>query len=222
VYRILIVEDERKLRETIGDYLGAKGYECLLAEDGAEGVELFEEQGADLVLLDIMMPRMDGFAACRKIRKQSSVPILFLTAKGEERDQLAGYMAGADDYLVKPFPLAVLLAKCNVMIARDKGINKEQKISAAGIVLDLNGRKVLLEGKETDLSYKDYELLKYLMENKNITLSRQKLLDRIWGYEYEGDERVVDTHIKRIRKALGEKADRIQTVIHVGYYFREE
>ena len=217
MYKILVADDEIKIRNTINDYLTAKGLSVITASDGEDAVEKSEETEFDLIILDVMMPKKDGLKACEEIRKWSNVPILFLSALGEEADYLKGFSSGGDDYIVKPFPLSVLYQKCLSMIAMSKGNLKRDEISLNGIVIDLAKRKVFVENKEITLTTKDYELLRYLMEN--IVLDRDKILNRIWGWEYEGTSRVVDTHIKRIRKALGEKAECIKTVVNVGYTF---
>lgn len=219
MYKILIADDEIKIRNTISDYMTAKGLDVVTAKDGEDAVEKSEETEFDLMILDVMMPKKDGLKACEEIRKFSSVPILFLSALGEETDYLKGFSSGGDDYIVKPFPLSVLHQKCLSMIAMSKGNVKRDEISLNGIVIDLAKRKVFIESEEITLTTKDYELLRYLMENKNIVLDRDKILNRIWGWDYEGSNRVVDTHIKRIRKALGEKAGCIKTVVNVGYTF---
>lgn len=219
MYKILVADDEIKIRNTINDYLTAKGLSVITASDGEDAVEKSEETEFDLIILDVMMPKKDGLKACEEIRKYSNVPILFLSALGEEADYLKGFSSGGDDYIVKPFPLSVLHQKCLSMIAMSKGNQKRDEISYNGIVIDLAKRKVFIGNEEIVLTTKDYELLRYLMENKNIVLDRDKILNRIWGWEYEGTSRVVDTHIKRIRKALGEKAECIKTVVNVGYTF---
>lgn len=219
MFKILFADDEVKIRETVRDYLVAKGLDVTLAENGADACEKAEEEDFDLIILDIMMPETDGITACRSIRKENAVPILFLTALGDERDFLAGYSAGCDDYLTKPYPLSVLYEKCMATIRRYRGIDRENRMEANGITLDVTARKAYVDGKEIFLSNKDFKLLKYLMDNKNIVLKREIILSRIWGYDFDGDERVVDTHIKIIRKALGEKSDCIKTVINAGYCF---
>lgn len=221
MYNILIAEDEAKIREAMFDYLSAKGFNVTTAANGEEALQYVDFCDFDLIILDVMMPVMNGLSACRVIRAQSDVPILFLSALGEERDFLNGYSSGADDYIVKPFPLSVLNEKCTAMIKRSKGINKENKLSASGITLDLNLNRVFTEKGEIELSGKDYQILKYLMENKGIILSRELILNKIWGYDFYGDTRVVDTHIKIIRKALKEKADCVKTVFNAGYTFKE-
>lgn len=221
MFKILFADDEAKIRETVNDYFTAKGVEVHLAEDGGKAVELVEENEYDLIILDVMMPVLNGLEACRRISKITKVPVLFLSALGEERDLLGGYSSGADDYIVKPFPLSVLFEKSQRMIRRYRGLTDENLIISGEITLDKNRFKVFAGGKEITLSSKDFQLLEYLMSNKNIVLSRQIILSRVWGYDFEGDDRVVDTHIKIIRKALGEKACAIKTVVNVGYKFEE-
>ena len=221
MFKILFADDEAKIRETVNDYFTAKGVEVHLAEDGGKAVELVEENEYDLIILDVMMPVLNGLEACRRISKITKAPILFLSALGEERDLLGGYSSGADDYIVKPFPLSVLFEKSQRMIRRYRGLTDENLIISGEITLDKNRFKVFAGGKEITLSSKDFQLLEYLMSNKNIVLSRQIILSRVWGYDFEGDDRVVDTHIKIIRKALGEKACAIKTVVNVGYKFEE-
>lgn len=222
MYKILVADDETKIRETIRDYFSAKGFDVFLAANGKEAVELSNSNDFDLIILDVMMPVMDGLLACKQIRKTSNIPVLFLSALGEEHDFLNGYSSGADDYIVKPFPLSVLHEKCLAMIKRYKGINNENKLTVSDIELDLNAHKAFINDNDINLSEKDFQLLKYLMDNKNIVLSRDLILNRIWGYDFFGDTRVVDTHIKIIRKALGDKGKLINTVINAGYVFKEE
>lgn len=219
MYKILIADDERKIRETLFDYLSAKGIHVTLARNGEEAVELVTDEWYDMIILDVMMPVMDGIQACREIRKDRDMPILFLSALGEEQDLLKGYHVGADDYIVKPFPLSVLYQKCMTVIARYKGVDKENKLTIDGITLDFAGRKLYIDNREASMQEKDFQILSYLMQNKNIVLSRELILTKVWGYDFEGDNRVVDTHIKRIRKILGKKSCYIQTKINVGYCF---
>ena len=221
MYKILVVDDEKKIRETLRDYLEAGGIKTILAENGSEACRKAFSEGFDLILMDVMMPKMNGIEALKEIRKYSDVPVLFLSALGEERDLLKGYGAGADDYIVKPFPLAVLKEKCLAIIRRNIGANRDNKLNIAGITIDYGSKKVFVEKEEIQLSGKDFQLFAYLMENKNIVLDREKILSRIWGYDFEGDTRVVDTHIKRIRKALKDRADCIVTVVGAGYVFKE-
>ena len=221
MFKILVADDEIKIRETIQDYFTAKGIEAFLASNGNEALKMCKESKFDLIILDVMMPVMDGLTACKEIRKLSNSPILFLSALGEEQDFLNGYSSGADDYIVKPFPLSVLHEKCLAIIRRSKGITAQNKTTVAGINLDLNTHKAFIDDKDIELSEKDFQLLKYLLDNKGIILSRDLILNRIWGFDFFGDTRVVDTHIKIIRKALGDKADLIKTKINAGYVFKE-
>lgn len=222
MYKLLICDDEKKIRETFFDYLSAKGFRVVLAADGHEAVNKAVEEDFDLIILDIMMPVMNGLEACRIIRKSSDTPILFLSALGEEKDMLDGFGSGADDYIVKPFPMSVLVQKCNALINRHQGLKLEKQIELCGILLDKNCKRVFIDGNETPLPKKSFLLLALLMENKNIVLSREQILLKIWGWDYDGDERAVDTHIKKLRKALGEKSRHIKTVTGGGYVFREE
>lgn len=221
MFKILIADDEKSILEPISDYLTAKGITVLTAEDGQTAVEICESNHLDLIILDVMMPVMNGLEACKEIRKTKDIPILFLSALGEERDFLNAYRNGCDDYIVKPFPLSVLYEKVLTLIKRYRRINDENKISAGKIVIDLIAHKVYADEKIVNLSSRDYELLSYLIENKNIILSREMILTRIWGYDYDGDVRVVDTHIKRIRKALGAGSSVIKTIFGVGYSVEE-
>ncbi len=221
MYKILVADDEKKIRETLCAYFNAKGLEAVPAHDGARAVELCENESFDLIILDVLMPRLDGISACREIRELTDAPVLFLSALGEEQDLLKGFKSGADDYIVKPFPLSVLYEKSLAMIKRNKGADRDNRITVDGVTLDLSKRSVTAGGSTLNLSRKDFEVLSYLMQNKNIVLSRELILTRVWGYDFEGDTRVVDTHIKRIRKALGSEADIIKTAVGVGYSIEE-
>lgn len=221
MFFVLVADDEIKIRETIKDYLTAKGLKVVTAGDGAEALELFYRHNPDLIILDVMMPELNGFEACRAVRRKSNIPVLFLTAKGQEQDYLEGYECGCDDYIVKPFPLSVLYEKSMSLIKRYKGIDSTNVITAGGISLNLNSYKVEIDGKEISLSGKDFKLLYYLMENRNMVLNRDLILTYVWGYDFDGDSRVVDTHIKRLRKALGSKSDCIRTIVNIGYSFQE-
>lgn len=221
MFSVLVADDEKAIRESIKDYLEAKGYSVKTATDGESALELFYENSFDLVILDVMMPKVDGFDACRAVRRASNLPVLFLTAKGQEADFLKGFECGCDDYVVKPFPLSVLYEKCNSLIKRYKGIDSANWLKVSGVALDLSCKRAYVGEKEIKLSSKDFKILCYLMENKNIVLNRELILTFAWGYDFDGDDRVVDTHIKRIRKALGEKAECIKTIINIGYSFRE-
>ena len=216
--RILIVEDEENLREVLGDYLLSKGERPVPARDGGEALALLEEQDFDAVLLDIMMPKLDGLSVCRAVRKHNDVPIIFLTALSDEEDKLLGYELGADDYVTKPFSLSVLYAKLLALIKRNqRNVLTGDRMEAGGITLDQARRKVFIGKREILLTPKEYALLRCLMQNKNLVLSREQLLIKCWGYDYEGESRAVDTHIKRLREKLGERASCIKTVIKAGY-----
>ena len=221
MFSVLVADDEKAIRESIKDYLEAKGYSVKTATDGESALELFYENSFDLVILDVMMPKVDGFDACRAVRRASNLPVLFLTAKGQEADFLKGFECGCDAYVVKPFPLSVLYEKCNSLIKRYKGIDSANWLKVSGVALDLSCKRAYVGENEIKLSSKDFKILCYLMENKNIVLNRELILTFAWGYDFDGDDRVVDTHIKRIRKALGEKAECIKTIINTGYSFRE-
>ena len=220
--KILICDDEAKIRTTLYDWFTAKGFSADTASDGREAVEKAKEKDFDLIILDVLMPVLDGLSACREIRKFSDTPVIFLSALGEEEDLLRGYRLGGDDYVIKPFPLSVLTEKIITTVNRHKGINPQNRLSLSGITLDYGTRKVYCGKREIIFAAKDFELLALLMENKGNVLSREVILRKIWGYDYEGDERVVDTHIKRIRQALREHADCVRTVIGAGYAFKKE
>lgn len=223
-YRILLVEDEVKLLEIIEDYLTTcPDHEITLicAQDGATALEYLQTQQFDLVILDVMLPDIDGFSICRELRAYSDVPILFLTARCREEDQLYGYALGCDDYLLKPFSLAVLYAKITALLKRSKETAILKQLQYGAIAIDLLAMEVTVNGEIITLAPKEYALLKYLMEHKNWVVSRDTLLEKVWGYDYYGDERVVDNHIKKLRHALGPAGKQIKTVIGKGYRFVE-
>ena len=222
MYKILIADDEIKIRETLKDYLSAKGFEVTLAKDGETAVYSAENESFDLIILDVMMPKKDGLTACREIREFTDIPILFLSALGQEENLLRGYKYGADDYIVKPFPLSVLSEKISAMIKRHKGVNAEDILSISGVSINLKTRVVFCGEREIRLPVKDYNLLLLLMQNKGTILSRDLIINKIWGWDFDGDNRTVDTHIKRIRKALGDKAHLIVTTTGIGYSFKKE
>ncbi len=222
MFSVLFAEDENQLRETVSEYLTAKNITVYSAKNGSEAVDMFYDHQPDLIILDIMMPVINGFEVCKIIRrKNKNVPVLFLTAMSQEQDLLKGYNLGCDDYIVKPFPLSVLYEKCVNIIKRARGIDRDNSLTVSGIRLDLNTYKAYDGDTELNLANKDFNLLWYLMENKNIVLNRELILTHLWGYDFDGDDRVVDTHIKTLRKALGEKGSLIKTVINVGYSFKE-
>lgn len=217
-YKILIVEDEPKLREVLCDFFYSKGEHAFEARDGMEALALITEQEFDAVLLDIMMPKLDGLSVCRAVRKNNDVPIVFLTALSDEEDKLMGYELGADDYVTKPFTMSVLYAKLMALIKRNqRNVLAGDRMEASGITLDLARKKVFAGKREVVLTPKEFALLRCLMQNKNMVMSREQLLIKCWGYDYDGESRAVDTHIKRLREKLGEYATCIKTVIKAGY-----
>lgn len=217
---ILIVEDEKQIRQIIKDFFLHEGFDIIEAKDGKEGLELFESNKVDLVLLDIMMPKIDGWSVCRRIRKISDVPIVIMTARGDEDDQLLGYDLKADDYVVKPFSPAVLVAKCKNLLNRVQGdISSTNLIKIDDLEIRPLSREVLVNDSEINLTFKEYELLYYMIQNQNIALSREAILKEVWGYDFFGDDRVVDSHIKKLRKHLGASSHHIKTVFGLGYKF---
>lgn len=217
--RILVVEDEQAMREIIRDYLAAHGMECDLARDGQEALDLLRDHDYDAVALDVLMPRLDGFGVCRAVRKDSAVPILFLTALGGEEDVLRGYALGADDYVTKPFSLAVLLAKTRALIRRSRG--GTEVLTCGAISLDTAGRSCTAAGRVVKLSPREYDLLLCLMRNRGQVLTRAQLLDKVWGLDFEGDDRAVDVRIRSLRAALGQAGGQIKTVFKAGYRLEE-
>ncbi len=217
---ILIVDDESRIRKLIKDFLLQKGYNVLEAEDGEKAIELFEKsyEKLNLILLDVMMPKLDGWSVLRKIRQESNIPVIMLTARGEEQDELFGFELGVDEYITKPFSPKILVARVEAILKRIQS-NKKQLQSCAGIEIDEEGRTVKIDGKETEMSLREYELLKYLIDNQNIALSRDKILNNVWNYDYYGDSRTIDSHIKKIRHKLGKKGKYIQTIRGIGYKF---
>ena len=218
--KILIVEDEARMRDIIADYFTAHGLDCDLARDGEEALDLLRDNDYDAILLDIMMPKLDGFAVCKEIRKKNSVPILFLTALGSEEDTLKGYALGCDDYVTKPFSLAVLLAKTRALMRR--GGNTAGVFTCGSIFLDTNRRLCTVNGEETKLSPGEFDLLLCLMRNRGQVLSREQLLDKVWGMDFDGDDRAVDTRIRSLRAALGKAGSQIKTLYKAGYKLEEE
>ena len=217
---ILIVDDESRMRKLIKDFLTAKGYNILEAEDGEKAIEVFEENSEkiNLILLDVMMPKLDGWSVLRQIRQTSKVPIIMLTARGEEQDELFGFELGVDEYISKPFSPKILVARVEAILKRTQGDTKEVK-DYGGIEIDKEGRTVTVDGKVLELSLREYELLVYLVENENIALSRDKILNNVWNYDYYGDSRTIDSHIKKIRHKLGKRGKYIKTMRGVGYKF---
>jgi len=217
---ILIVDDESRMRKLLKDFLSVKGYSILEAEDGEKALEVFEENRnkIKLVLLDVMMPKLDGWSVLRKIRQESNLPVIMLTARGEEQDELFGFELGVDEYISKPFSPKILVARVEAILKRVYGDTKQIK-DYDGITIDQEGRTVKVDGKPVDLSLREYELLKYLLDNENIALSRDKILNNVWNYDYYGDSRTIDSHIKKIRHKLGKKGKYIETIRGIGYKF---
>ena len=217
---VLVVDDESRMRKLIKDFLKVKGYEILEAADGEEALNIFEEQEdkINLILLDVMMPKLDGWSVLRQIRQVSNVPIVMLTARGEEQDELFGFELGVDEYISKPFSPKILVARAEAILNRVMVKEKEVK-NYGGIVINQEGRTVEVDSKKIDLSLREYELLKYLVDNNGIALSRDKILNNVWNYDYYGDSRTIDSHIKKIRHKLGKKGKYIETIRGVGYKF---
>ena len=224
MYKLLVVDDEPKIREVIREYAEFNGYEVTEAEDGLSAVGLCKLNKYDLVILDIMMPKLDGFTACKEIKKISDVPIIMLSARGEEYDKLFGFELGIDDYIVKPFSPKELMARVNVVLERRNSVSKDNSsvLTFDGLEINIAARTVSVDGKRVELTPKEYDLLFYLIKNKNIALSRDKLLSDIWGYDFFGDDRTIDTHIKNLRNNLGPYRDFIVTLRGVGYKFEYE
>ena len=220
--QILVVDDESRMRKLVKDFLQREGYSVLEAGDGMEAMDIFYEQKIDLVILDVMMPRMDGWQTCREIRRDSTVPIIMLTARSEERDELQGFELGVDEYISKPFSPKILVARVGALLKRIYGTDAEEKIEAGGIELDKAAHQVQVDGKSIDLSYKEFELLTYFLENQGIALSREKILNNVWTYDYFGDARTIDTHVKKLRNKLGDKGNYIKTIWGMGYKFEVE
>lgn len=221
--KILVVDDESRMRKLVKDFLAREGYVVLEASDGMEAMDLFyEDKEIGLVILDVMMPKMDGWQVCREIREHSKVPIIMLTARSEERDELQGFELGVDEYISKPFSPKILVARVEAILRRTVGTDKNEQLSAGGIEIDKAAHQVTIEGTPIELSYKEFELLVYFMENQGIALSREKILNNVWNYDYFGDARTIDTHVKKLRSKLGEKGDYIKTIWGMGYKFEVE
>ena len=217
---ILIVDDELRMRKLIKDFLQAKGFSTLEAEDGEEALSIFEtnKNKINLILLDVMMPKLDGWSVLRQIRQESKVPIMMLTARGEEQDELFGFELGVDEYIAKPFSPKILVARVEAILKRTNQ-NQKEMIEFGGIAIDKEGRTVKVDNKVIELSLREYELLTYLVDNENIALSRDKILNNVWNYDYYGDSRTIDSHIKKIRHKLGKRGKYIKTIRGVGYKF---
>ena len=218
--KILVADDESRMRKLVSDFLSKKGYKIIEAADGAEAVDkFFEIKDIALVITDVMMPKMDGWEVLKEIREYSKVPVIMLTAKGEERDELQGFDLGADEYISKPFSPKILVARVDALLRRSNAQTEDEKIEIDGIVLDQAAHSVKIDGKEVELSFKEFELLLYFMSNKGIALSREKILNNVWNYDYFGDARTIDTHVKKLRSKMGEKGECIKTIWGMGYKF---
>ena len=218
--KVLVVDDESRMRKLVRDFLVKKDFEVLEASDGAEAIDIFfEENDIALLILDVMMPKMDGWQVCREIRKYSKVPIIMLTAKSDERDELLGFELGVDEYITKPFSPKILVARVEAILRRTNAISSEEILRAGAIEINRAAHQVLIDGKNVDLSYKEFELLTYFVENQGLALSREKILNRVWNYDYYGDARTIDTHVKKLRSKMGERGEYIKTIWGMGYKF---
>ena len=218
--KILVVDDEARMRKIVKDFLVSKDYVVIEASNGEEALDImYSDNQIDLVILDIMMPKMDGWETCREIRKISKVPIIMLTAKGDESDELLGYDLGIDEYITKPFSPKILVARIDAILRRTNKLNEEDVITAGKLEINRTSHVVKVDGKEVELSFKEFELLCYFVENRNIALSREKILNSVWNYDYFGDARTIDTHVKKIRSKLGDCGEYIKTIWGMGYKF---
>ncbi len=221
--KILVVDDESRMRKLVKDFLVKKDYDVIEAGDGQEAVDIFfEQKEIALVILDVMMPKMDGWEVLKEIRAYSKVPVIMLTARGEEKDELQGFELGADEYISKPFSPKILVARVDALLRRSNALAGEKRLETGGIVLDQAAHSVTIDGKPVDLSFKEFELLTYFMENAGIALSREKILNNVWNYDYFGDARTIDTHVKKLRSKMGDKGDLIKTIWGMGYKFEAQ
>lgn len=218
--KILVVDDESRMRKLVKDFLVKQNYEVIEAEDGSQALDIFfEVKDIALIICDVMMPKVDGWQVCREVREYSKVPIILLTAKGEERDELQGFGLGIDEYISKPFSPKILVARVGALLRRSNVISDDERIEMNGIVIDKAAHSVSIDGVTIDLSFKEFELLTYFVENAGIALSREKILNNVWNYDYFGDARTIDTHVKKLRSKMGEKGDCIKTIWGMGYKF---
>lgn len=218
--KILVIDDESRMRKLVKDFLTKKNFQVLEAGNGEEAMDIFyEEKDIALIILDVMMPKMDGWEVCREIRKNSKVPIIMLTARSDERDELLGFDLGVDEYISKPFSPKILVARVEAILRRTGQSNPEDVLSAGGIVIDKAAHLATVDGNPMELSFKEFELLTYFLENEGIALSREKILNSVWNYDYFGDARTIDTHVKKLRSKMGDKGEYIKTVWGMGYKF---
>lgn len=217
--KVLMVDDEARMRKLVKDFLTVKGFQVVEAEDGEQAVDIFfQQKDISLIILDVMMPKMDGWEVCKTIRQYSQVPIIMLTARGEERDELQGFKLGVDEYIAKPFSPKILVARVEAILRRTNTVLTDT-FEIGGITIDKAAHQVTIDGKALDLSFKEFELLTYFVENQGIALSREKILNNVWNYDYFGDARTIDTHVKKLRSKMGEKGDYIKTIWGMGYKF---
>ena len=216
--KVLVGDDESRMRKLVRDFLTKAGYDVLEAGDGEEALEIFfKQKDIALIVLDVMMPRMDGWQVCREVRAYSAVPVIMLTARGDEQDELQGFQLGVDEYIVKPFSPKILVARIEAILRRSSRQNEESTLKCGGIEIDKAAHQVFIDGQPIDLSYKEFELLTYFVENRGIALSREKILNHVWNYDYFGDARTIDTHVKKLRSKMGEKGELIKTIWGMGY-----
>ncbi|MCD8074068.1 MAG: response regulator transcription factor [Lachnospiraceae bacterium] len=221
--KILVVDDESRMRKLVRDFLVKKDFDVLEAEDGAQAIDVFfGQKDIALVILDVMMPKMDGWQVCREIRAYSTVPIIMLTAKSDERDEFLGFELGVDEYISKPFSPKILVARVEAILRRTSGFSADDVLHAGAIEINKAAHEVTIDGKNVELSFKEFELLTYFVENQGIALSREKILNSVWNYDYFGDARTIDTHVKKLRSKLGDKGDYIRTIWGMGYKFEVE
>lgn len=221
--KILVVDDESRMRKLVRDFLVRQDYDVLEAGNGEEALDLFYgDKGISLIILDVMMPRMTGWEVCREIRENSKVPIIMLTAKGDESDELLGFELGVDEYISKPFSPKILVARVGAILRRSNKSSGGKYVDVGGIVIDQQAHMVTVDGERVELSFKEFELLSYFVENRGIALSREKILNHVWDYDYYGDARTIDTHVKKLRSKLGEKGECIKTIWGMGYKFEAE
>lgn len=221
--KVLVVDDESRMRKLVKDFLLKSNYDVIEAEDGIQAVDIFlAQKDIALIVLDVMMPKMDGFQVCREIREYSKVPIIMLTAKGDERDELQGFELGVDEYISKPFSPKILVARIEAILRRTSQAPHDKTMKVGGIEVNKDAHMVKIDGRDIELSYKEFELLTYFMENKGIALSREKILNHVWNYDYFGDARTIDTHVKKLRSKMGEKGEMIKTIWGMGYKLEED
>jgi DNA-binding response OmpR family regulator len=221
--KILVVDDESRMRKLVRDYLTKNGYGVVEAADGEEAINIFmKTKGVSLVILDVMMPKLDGYEVAEEIRKLSDVPIIMLTAKSSEADELKGFELGIDEYITKPFSPKILVARVEAVLRRSLANDADELLNVTGIELNISAHRVLVDGEEVELSYKEFELLNFFMKNQGVALSREKILNNVWNYDYFGDARTIDTHVKKLRNKLGKRGDYIKTIWGMGYKFEVE